>query len=193
MASTPMPNRGPSAGPANRAALIAAARTVFDERGVDAPLSLVAKRAGVGQGSLYRHFPDRTSLTVAVFEENLVQIEQLAEQPDSTLQDVLDLVTHQAEAAAAFIETIAVARADARVAAFDARLRAVLLSKRGDAGDPPGSGTAQASVDDLMIAVGMVAMVVSHAPHDERHAVAERAWALLAPGLHGHTPRRHPA
>ena len=33
--------------------------------------SAVAKRAGVGQGSLYRHFPDRTALAAAVFEENV--------------------------------------------------------------------------------------------------------------------------
>jgi ABC-type glycerol-3-phosphate transport system substrate-binding protein len=60
------PNRGPAAGPGNRAALIAAAREVYGEDGLNAPFSAVAKRAGVGQGSLYRHFADRTSLAVAV-------------------------------------------------------------------------------------------------------------------------------
>jgi AcrR family transcriptional regulator len=182
MAPTPKTNRGPVAGPENRAALIAAARAVFEQRGIDAPLSAVAKLAGVGQGSLYRHFPDRTSLAVAVFEENLVEIEELAARPDSTLRDVVDLVTHQAEAAAAFIETISVHRADARVAEFDARLRRVLAGKWGEAQDA-GEVAPGTNADDLMLAVGMVAMAVSHAPHDERHAVAERAWALLGPGL----------
>ncbi|MFW2513233.1 TetR/AcrR family transcriptional regulator [Demequina sp. SO4-13] len=181
-------NRGPSAGPENRAALIAAARTVFDERGVDAPLSAVAKLAGVGQGSLYRHFPDRISLTVAVFEENVEEIERLGERPDSTMRDVLDLVTHQAEAASAFIETIAVARADARVADFDTRLRAVLASKWSEEARSPDRADLRASVDDLMLAVGMVAMVVSHAEREDRHAVSERAWRLLAPGLRGDVP-----
>ncbi len=185
MATPPRTNRGPSAGPANRASLITAARAVFDERGIDAPLSLVAKRAGVGQGSLYRHFPDRISLTVAVFEENLVEIEKLCEQPESTLEDVLNLVTHQAKAAAAFIETIAVAKADARVAAFDTRLRAVLAHKWTEAAAQDPTGRPAASVDDLMLAVGMVAMVVSHAPREDRHAVAARAWQLLTPGLRG--------
>ncbi|WP_062132264.1 TetR/AcrR family transcriptional regulator [Demequina aestuarii] len=185
-------NRGPSAGPQNRAALVAAARTVFDERGVDAPLSAVAKLAGVGQGSLYRHFPDRISLTVAVFEENLVEIERLSERPGSTMRDVLDLVTHQAEAASAFIETIAVARADARVAGFDARLRAVLARKWSEAAASGVGRAPGASVDDLMLAVAMVAMAVSHAPRSERHAVAERAWHLLAPGLRGEAPRAEP-
>ncbi|HAN25892.1 MAG TPA: TetR/AcrR family transcriptional regulator, partial [Microbacterium ginsengisoli] len=60
------PNRGRAAGPANRAALLAAAREVFGEQGLSAPLSAVARRAGVGQGSLYRHFPTRTALAAAV-------------------------------------------------------------------------------------------------------------------------------
>ncbi|HEU0181064.1 MAG TPA: helix-turn-helix domain-containing protein, partial [Agromyces mariniharenae] len=68
------PNRGPSAGPANRRALIAAARDVFATEGLQAPFSAVAKKAGVGQGSLYRHFPDRLSLAVAVFDENLDEL-----------------------------------------------------------------------------------------------------------------------
>ncbi|MFB9629003.1 TetR/AcrR family transcriptional regulator [Nonomuraea helvata] len=54
-------NRGPGAAVRNRAALIAAAREVFAAAGYDAPLSMVARVAGVGQGSLYRHFPDRVS------------------------------------------------------------------------------------------------------------------------------------
>jgi AcrR family transcriptional regulator len=69
-------NRGPAAGPENRRALIAAAREVYATEGLNAPFSAVAKRAGVGQGSLYRHFPDRKALAVAVFEENLVDIEE---------------------------------------------------------------------------------------------------------------------
>ena len=101
-AKTSKSNRGPSAGPENRAALIAAARAVFDEQGMSAPLSAVARRAGVGQGSLYRHFPDRISLALAVFEENMAQIAELAASPASTLRDICDLVTHQTEGTAAF-------------------------------------------------------------------------------------------
>ena len=52
MTAKPKANLGPSAGPANRAALIAAAREVFAEGGLMAPLNQVARRAGVGQGSL---------------------------------------------------------------------------------------------------------------------------------------------
>ncbi|MFI9848106.1 helix-turn-helix domain-containing protein [Nonomuraea sp. NPDC051941] len=46
----------------NRAALIAAAREVFANVGYDAPLSLVARAAGVGQSGLYRTFPTGSAL-----------------------------------------------------------------------------------------------------------------------------------
>ncbi len=185
--SIPMETRahtkgGREAGKRNRAALIAAARTVFEERGVNAPLYAVAKLAGVGQGSLYRHFPDRISLAVAVFEENVREIEELGADPEATLSDVVDLVSHHTAAGAAFIETITVSKADARVEDFDRRLRAVLEIKRGQAAQA-GITVSGTSVDDLMLAVRMVAMSVSHSPHAERQVVAKRAWELLAPGL----------
>ena len=45
------PNQGPKAAARNRAALVAAAREVHAEHGLDAPLFAIARRAGVGQGS----------------------------------------------------------------------------------------------------------------------------------------------
>ena len=50
----------------NRERLLAAARDVFVEQGVDAPLEDVARRAGVGIATLYRRFPDREALMCAV-------------------------------------------------------------------------------------------------------------------------------
>jgi AcrR family transcriptional regulator len=48
-------------------ALLVAARTVFARSGVDAPAREVAAEAGVGVGTLYRHFPNRAALVAAVF------------------------------------------------------------------------------------------------------------------------------
>ena len=53
--------------------------------GLAAPFSAVAKRAGVGQGSLYRHFPDRTALAVAVFEDNVRDLEEYTAAADRTI------------------------------------------------------------------------------------------------------------
>jgi AcrR family transcriptional regulator len=48
-------------------ALLVAARAVFARSGVDAPAREVAAEAGVGVGTLYRHFPNRAALVAAVF------------------------------------------------------------------------------------------------------------------------------
>jgi AcrR family transcriptional regulator len=55
----------------NRLALVAAARAVFGERGLDAPLDEIARRAGVGNATLYRRFPSRHQLVAAVFAQTL--------------------------------------------------------------------------------------------------------------------------
>jgi AcrR family transcriptional regulator len=52
----------------NRERLIEAAREVFREQGYDASLDEVAKRAGVGAGTLYRHFPSRDVLMDAMMQ-----------------------------------------------------------------------------------------------------------------------------
>lgn len=50
----------------NRAALLEAAQALFAEKGMDAGMDEVARRAGVGVGTLYRHFPTKQDLAVAV-------------------------------------------------------------------------------------------------------------------------------
>ncbi|NYI79559.1 TetR family transcriptional regulator [Nocardioides panzhihuensis] len=55
----------------NRDRVLAAARAVFAERGIDAPMATVARRAGVGVATLYRHFPTRDALVQGAFEEQM--------------------------------------------------------------------------------------------------------------------------
>jgi AcrR family transcriptional regulator len=52
-------------------ALIEAARSVFDTSGVDAPAKEITDLAGVGVGTLYRHFPQRSDLVKAVVESGI--------------------------------------------------------------------------------------------------------------------------
>jgi AcrR family transcriptional regulator len=52
----------------NRDKLVEVARQVFREKGYDAPLDEIAKKAGVGPGTLYRHFPTRDALLDAVMQ-----------------------------------------------------------------------------------------------------------------------------
>jgi AcrR family transcriptional regulator len=57
----------------NRRRIVEAARAVFAERGLDAPLDDIARRAGVGNATLYRRFPTREDLVAAVFVDRLAE------------------------------------------------------------------------------------------------------------------------
>src|SRR5271165_3018468 len=58
----------------NHARLIAAATAAFAEKGADAPLEDIARRAGLGIGTLYRHFPTRLDLQAAVFRSQVGKV-----------------------------------------------------------------------------------------------------------------------
>jgi AcrR family transcriptional regulator len=85
----------------NRQKLVDAGRELFAERGADASLEEVARRAGVGIGTLYRHFPTREALVEVILEEHigriLIAAEQAADAEDAWegmvgfLDQVLDL------------------------------------------------------------------------------------------------------
>jgi AcrR family transcriptional regulator len=63
----------------NRAALLAAAREVFEEHGLDASLDEIARRARVGNATLYRRFPSRRELIAEVFAGRMSEYVQLAQ------------------------------------------------------------------------------------------------------------------
>jgi AcrR family transcriptional regulator len=58
----------------NREKVLAAARVVFSEQGVDAQMDDVARRADVGVGTVYRHFPTKDALLQALAEELFEQL-----------------------------------------------------------------------------------------------------------------------
>jgi AcrR family transcriptional regulator len=61
-----------------REALLTAAAAVFVEQGVQAPIRDIAGRAGVGLGTVYRHFPSRAELVVAVYRHQIDECVALA-------------------------------------------------------------------------------------------------------------------
>jgi AcrR family transcriptional regulator len=71
----------------NRDAILASARAVFGEQGLDAPIDEIARRSGVGSATLYRRFPCRSQLVAAVFEDRMrvhvETVEAALEQPDA--------------------------------------------------------------------------------------------------------------
>jgi AcrR family transcriptional regulator len=66
--------------------LLAQARELFAQEGPDAPMEEIARRAGVGIGTLYRHFPTRQALQEAVYRDQIeilaAEAEELASHPD---------------------------------------------------------------------------------------------------------------
>ena len=64
----------------NHARIMEAARDAFAARGADASMEEIARAAGVGIGTLYRHFPTRELLVEAVFRDGIEQLQAQAEQ-----------------------------------------------------------------------------------------------------------------
>jgi AcrR family transcriptional regulator len=77
----------------NQRQVLGAARDVFIERGPDAPLEEVVKRAGVGIGTLYRGFANRPTLLRAVVLEALARTRQAAESALAEQPDAFDALT----------------------------------------------------------------------------------------------------
>ncbi|HEY6428974.1 MAG TPA: helix-turn-helix domain-containing protein [Acidimicrobiales bacterium] len=70
----------------NRELLVAAAREVFAEQGVSASMEAIARKAGVGVGTLYRHFPTRLDVVEAVYEDDVEELTDAAQRLVSTLE-----------------------------------------------------------------------------------------------------------
>jgi len=79
--SPPLPTKGLRRdAQRNRDAIVAAAQAVFREHGLEAPLEEIARRAGVGIGTLYRRFPTRVDLVDAVVAGRVQAYVDAAEQ-----------------------------------------------------------------------------------------------------------------
>ncbi|MEV4003546.1 helix-turn-helix domain-containing protein [Actinomadura sp. NPDC049753] len=108
---TAAPGRARRADAERNARLLAeAARELFDERGPGAPLDEIAKRAGVGNATLYRHFPTRDDLLAAVYAD---EVAALCERGAA-----LSAEADAGEALHAWLEAFAVQVATGRAPAF---------------------------------------------------------------------------
>ncbi|WP_051712426.1 TetR/AcrR family transcriptional regulator [Spirillospora albida] len=186
----------------NRARLLAAAREVFGRDGAGASLEAVARRAGVGIGTLYRHFPARQDLLEALladgFDRLAARARDLASAPDpgeALLEWLRAFVTAVTEfrgmAASARVALwvpehrpgepavdAGAARSGGRAGQVRAAGEALFVRAR-DAGDVP-SGADFADVLALACAVGMVA--------EQERGASERLLSLAASGFRCWTP-----
>ena len=178
------PNRGPAAAADNRAALLAAARTLFSEQGYAVPLSLIAKAAGVGQGTLYRHFPSREALGAAVLEDTMATLTRLADDGDPAAFHRLwgHIIATLADSVG-FLDAVLGPRGELGewVPSDDlASLLATPLTRAQAAGTVDGGIT----VDDLMLVLAMVHGATQRVSEPgARRIAANRALELIGGGL----------
>ncbi len=139
----------------NHDLLVAAAREVFAERGVEASLEEIARRAGLGIGTLYRHFATREALIEALVDQRIGEVvaigEQAAADPDPwhgfvfLLERMLELQAGDRVLKEVLMEY---AKGTPRAAAVREQLRA-LFSATLDRAHAQGTLRADFSLDDL--------------------------------------------
>jgi AcrR family transcriptional regulator len=88
----------------NRALLIDAAKEVLGKGGPNASLEAVAQRAGVGIGTLYRHFPTREDLFHTVFRQEMEELADIADSLRDSPEPV-EAIRHWLHSNVAFVET----------------------------------------------------------------------------------------
>jgi AcrR family transcriptional regulator len=176
----------------NRDAILAAAREVFAERGVDVALEEIAQRAGVGIGTLYRRFPCRRDLIAAVFEPKLRAYadatQRAVAEPDPWLAFggyVRELCAMQA-ADAGFADVVA--STFPVTAAMDLRLRKALAGVAEVVARAKAAGVLREDfvMQDLAVLLlanaGVVTVTMQHAPQAWERFAAYMLDAFRAPG-----------
>lgn len=169
--------------------LLDAAKTVFDTSGVDAPAKEITDLAGVGVGTLYRHFPQRADLVKAVVESGIDACADAGAALSAAHEPGVALTKWLAR----YTELLATKRGLATALhsgdpAFDAlpgyffeRLEPVLAALL-DAARATDHIRADVSADDLLNAIALLCQPVS----DEGIAYSRRMVAVLVDGLrHG--------
>ena len=89
-----------------REALLNAAATCFATQGYGVPLEAIADQAGVGRGTLYRNFPDREALAIAIFSREIDQIEARLD-PSAPLEETIVGMVREGAATSSLFSRIA--------------------------------------------------------------------------------------
>ncbi len=166
--------------------LLEAALEIFKESGVDAPVRAIAERAGVGLGTVYRHFPKRSDLIKAVFQSRIDACadaaSELASQHDpgealaQWMQRYVDFVAtkrglatalHSGDPAYSALPTL-----------FNTRLLPALKGLL-DSAVKAGEMRSGVDAEELLHAVANLCRV----SHDKEPAYSRRMVALLVDGL----------
>lgn len=173
--------------------LLTEARAVFAARGTDASLEEIARRSGVGIGTLYRHFPNRHAMMSAVFQDALAELlersRQLAgaEQPCGALVDWLRAVVAHAGEYRGLATALMSGTADDSSAMASC---SITLREAGEGllrrAQQSGSVRSDVSIGDLMQLTNAIALAAEQTPADTE--LPDRLLALTLRGLRADGP-----
>ena len=192
MVDQPRPLRADAA--RNRARVLKVAYTTFAEEGLSVPIDEIARRAGVGAGTVYRHFPTKEALFGAIASNRLQQLSDRAaaftdaKEPGDAFFAYLDLLVDEGRSDQGLIDALAGVGFDLAASIPDAeqRFTALLddLLTRAQRAGAVRSDIRPTDVKALL--VGCQAMQRS----SPDPATAQRAFAVVRDGL---APRPGPA
>lgn len=187
----PRPTRAPRRDAARRRdALIAAATECFTTHGYGVPLETIAAAAGVGRATLYRNFPDRASLALAIFSRGADRFEAMLDPALPIAQTIEQLVRAGAESLALFARIAAELHLDggniSRFQELRARMERILAPAL-IAAQARGDVAADVSPRDLVLTIRMTSSLVQ--PFLSEAEVSAQIQAALRLLMNGLRPR----
>ncbi|PIB06713.1 MULTISPECIES: TetR/AcrR family transcriptional regulator [Streptomyces] len=163
-------------------------------RSADAPLSAIAKKAGVGQGTFYRNFPNREALVLEIYRYEMQQVADTAarlletRRPEQALREWMDRIAQYAMAKAGLADALRTATSTPRGALAKlghgplASAIELLLTANEEAGTiRPG-----VTPDDFVLAIAGLWQLD---PHGDWQSRAGRLLDLVMDGLRAGAPR----
>jgi AcrR family transcriptional regulator len=175
----------------NRKAILEAARKLFADS-TDVAMSTIAKRAGVGQATLYRNFPNRSALAAEIIDERFERISALAAEhegdPDAFFVILRSLIDSLVSMYALAVLARSDAETDSHLQRARLQLRALL---KGPLSDAKGAGLVRRdlSIDDVVLMLAMGRGAMEGLPDAAaRSVVAHRVLALLLNGVEAPRP-----
>lgn len=176
----------------NRAALITAATKAFASGAEPVSLEAVARDAGVGIGTLYRHFPRREALVEAVYENQMERLDSTATDllashpPAQALRSWMTVFADWAATKNGMIDTLRSLLTSGRIERGRMRDQLVVIVSRFlDAGVAAGDLRSDVVAEDVAATLAGV-LTVAGAP--EQRAQAARMLDLVVDGLRARKP-----
>jgi AcrR family transcriptional regulator len=175
----------------NREAILDAARDLFADS-ADVAMSKIARRAGVGQATLYRNFPNRAALAAEIIDEHVVRIAALAAEhqgdPDAFFVLLRSLIDGMVNLYALAVLARSDATTDAHLKRARQGIREFLDGPLRDA-KAAGAIRRELSLDDLFLVLAMARGAMEGLPDSAaRSGVAHRVLALLLGGIEAPRP-----